>query len=198
MFCFLNFMLLKWTLNRGQRHLHVEWKGIYFKYTLNECDWSTAEEDGQKQQPSYDLHTITVPPIWRVHGCSSQSLSPLSEGEDVLVIPVRHAIGWSVVVVTRRASLSLANQQIRRDASEESQHHRSTHSLSDVLDREEFSAMAHQAPFYPGRCLWFLKLIDGINKWCQTHHTARLLITSTGARSFFFLSYFLKLIMNWN
>lgn len=113
----------------------------------------------------------------------------------------RNTCQWdtpSVVVVTLRTSLSLANQQIRRDASEESQPHRSTHSLSDVLDREEFSAKAHHAPFNPGRCLWFLKLIDGINKWCQTHHAARLLITSTGARSFFFLSYFLKLIMNWN
>lgn len=192
-------MLLKWTLNRGQRHLHVEWKGIYFKHTFNEREWSTAEEDGQKQQASYDLHTIKVPPIRRVCGCSPQSLSPLSEGEDALVIPAsetRHR--WLVVAVTLRASLSLANQQIRRDASEESQHHRGTHSLSDVLDREEFSAVAHHAPFYPGRCLWFLKLIDGINKWCQTHHAARLLITSTGARSFFFLSYFLKLIMNWN
>lgn len=74
-------------MDRGQRHLHVEWKGIYFKYTLNEWDRSTAEEDGQKPQPSYDLHTITAPPIRRVHGCASQSLSPLSEGEDVLVIP---------------------------------------------------------------------------------------------------------------
>lgn len=80
-------MLLKGTLNRGQRHMHVEPKSIYYKWPLNECAGSTADEDGQKQQPSYDLHGISVPTIQRVHGCSSQSLSPLSEGEAVLVIP---------------------------------------------------------------------------------------------------------------
>lgn len=45
-------MLLKWTLNRGQRHLHVEWKGIYFKCTLNECD---------RRRRCNNLHMISTP-----------------------------------------------------------------------------------------------------------------------------------------
>lgn len=43
----------------------------------------------KKMDKSNNLYmiSITVPPVRRVHGCSPQSLSPLSEGEDVLVIP---------------------------------------------------------------------------------------------------------------